>query len=190
LECGHELFFPKRKACPNPVSKASRVQLPHLHSTILQCFNNYDLTELAPDANPPMPTLAPALTPKLKLKLNSPSLCEGITLLFIVFLLSTLAHREDTDSASGSTLLSVTPAALVHHVGVTCACVWCVVVWWCWVHWAGGNFGEVVAGESGVIRSSTGTFISVMPYILACWINKKERKERKRGAWTHLCWSL
>jgi hypothetical protein len=51
-----------------------------------------DPTELAPDANPPTSILTPTLTPKLKLKLDSLSLCEGVMLLFIVFLLSTLAQ--------------------------------------------------------------------------------------------------
>ncbi|KIM73666.1 hypothetical protein PILCRDRAFT_828963 [Piloderma croceum F 1598] len=65
-----------------------------------------DLTDSAADTNP-----------VFKLKFGSLSFCEGVTLLFIVFLLSTLA-RNKTESASGSTLLSVAPAGPVRREGV------------------------------------------------------------------------
>jgi len=88
----------------------------------------------------------PFPNPIFKLKFCSPlSFCEGVILLFIVFLLSTLA-RNETESASGSTLLSVAPAGPVRREGVI------VVV-------AGRAFC-VVAGECGDMRSSTGTSIS------------------------------
>lgn len=83
--------------------------------------------------------------PVCKLKFCSLSFCEGVTLLFIVFLLSTLA-RNETESASGSTLLSVAPAGPVRREGVVVVCA--------------GRAFWVVVGECGDIRSSTGTSIS------------------------------
>jgi len=92
-----------------------------------------------------------ALDPTPKLKLCSLSLCEGVMLLFIVFLLSTLA-RKDTESASASTLLRVafaaappTPREPVPRGGEMLV---------------GRAFWEVT-GEMGLMRSSTATSISI-----------------------------
>jgi hypothetical protein len=103
-----------------------------------------DLTELAPDAKA-----------SAKLKLVSLSLCEGVTLLFIELLLSTLARREDTESVSWSTLLSIAPAAPVRS-GL-CACVmcgWCVVGWCCCLGLL--SRGRFWGGLFGWLRGSRG----------------------------------
>jgi len=74
-----------------------------------------------------------------------------VTLLFIVFLLLSTLARNDTESASGSTLQSVAPAGPVRREGV-------IVV----VFVVAGRAFWVVAGEWGDIWSLTGTSISVI----------------------------
>ena len=96
-------------------------------------------------------------SPAPRLRLCSLSLCEGVMLLLVVFLLSTLA-RSDTESASASTLLRVAPAAPVRRGGDIVLEVWFEGV----LGVVLGKALAVVAGDVGVKRSSTGTSISVI----------------------------
>ena len=98
-------------------------------------------------ATPLLTEPAAVAPPNPTFRLSSLSFWEGVTLLFIVFRLSTLA-RNETESASGSTLLNVAPAEPVLREGEGVVVVFGRAFW-------------VVAGECGVTRSSTGTSISV-----------------------------
>jgi hypothetical protein len=107
--------------------------------TLLVAPRTSDLTDSAADPNP-----------VFKLKFCSLSFCEGVTLLFIVFLLSTLAHNE-TESASGSSLLSFAPAGSVRREGVVMVVVAGRAFWVV----AGGVWGyKIFNGDFDLCRAN------------------------------------